>query len=161
MLNLVQTDAAINPGNSGGPLVDVKGRVVAVNTAIIPYAQGIGFAIPINTVKECLEKVRNPERFTAPYIGVYGIAVNPRVATYYELPIDMGFLITNVVEGSPAYKAGLESGDIIISFDGVEIRTAEALKKEISKRRIGERARAYVVRGEKRGYIDIVIEGEM
>jgi len=83
------------------------------------------------------------------------------VATYYELPIDMGFLITNVVEGSLAYKAGLESGDIIISFDGVEIRTAEALKKEISKRRIGERARAYVVRGEKRGYIDIVIEGEM
>ena len=160
MMNLVQTDAAINPGNSGGPLVDVKGRVVAVNTAVIPYAQGIGFAIPINAVKECLERVRNPEKYRTPYIGVSGFAINPRVASYYNLPIDRGFLITNIFEGSPASKAELEPGDIIVSFDGVDIKSADSLKNEISKRRIGDHARVFVVRGRERGYVDLVIESE-
>lgn len=159
MMNLVQTDAAINPGNSGGPLVDTQGRVVAVNTAIIPYAQGIGFAIPINAVKECVERIKHPERYLTPYVGVYGVSVTPQIASYYNLATERGFLVTNVVPESPAYKAEITPGDVIVSLEGVNVRTTEDLKREISRRRIGETASLMIVRGRQRGYINITVEG--
>jgi S1-C subfamily serine protease len=158
-MSVVQTDAAINPGNSGGPLVDVKGRVVAVNTAIVPYAQGIGFAIPIDAVKDCLNRIRDPERYATPYIGIDGIGITPRMASYYGLYASKGVLVTNVVEGSPADKQGLQPGDIILAIDGVETPEADALRREIQRKKIGERVLLSVIRGGRRGRLEFVLEG--
>jgi len=157
--NLVQTDAPINPGNSGGPLVDTGGRVIAVNTAIIPYAQGIGFAIPINTVKECVEQIKVHGRYAAPWIGIHGVTVTPQIAKYYSLTVERGALVTNVIEGSPTHKSKTKAGDVIVAFDGVDINTVDDLRREIGRRRIGETAHLLVIRGRQRGQIDLKIEG--
>jgi len=98
LMNVVQTDAAINPGNSGDPLVDVKGRVVAVNTAIIPYAQGIRFAISINSVKDCLSRIKIPKKYATPYIGIDDLGITLRIALYYGLYTSRGILVTNVTK---------------------------------------------------------------
>lgn len=158
-INLVQTDAAINPGNSGGPLVDALGRVIAVNTAIIPYAQGIGFAVPINAVRECVEQIKNNRRFMRPWIGVYGISITPQIATYYDLSSEWGFLVTNVVTGSPAYKSELIPGDIITRVDDSPISSAEDLKKKISLSNIGETVKIHVIRGKQKVFLNLTIEG--
>jgi serine protease Do len=159
LANLVQTDAPINPGNSGGPLVDTRGRVVAMNTAIIPYAQGIGFAIPINTVKECLEQIRTYGRQVSPWIGVYGLSLTPQLASYYGIAAYSGFLVTNVIPGGPAHKAGIEAGDVIQSIDGNRVVGVEDLRREIARRGVGDRVRVEVLRDGRRGFIDMVIEG--
>ncbi|MGQ9679388.1 MAG: S1C family serine protease [Candidatus Bathyarchaeia archaeon] len=158
-INLVQTDAAINPGNSGGPLVDALGRVIAVNTAIIPYAQGIGFAVPINAVRECVEQIKNDRRFMRPWIGVYGISITPQIATYYGLSSEWGFLVTNIVTGSPAYKSELIPGDIITRVDDAPISSAEDLKKKISLSNIGETVKIHVLRGKQKVFLNLTIEG--
>lgn len=158
-INLVQTDAAINPGNSGGPLVDTYGKAIAVNTAIIPYAQGIGFAVPINAVRECVEQIRNNRRFMRPWIGVYGISITPQIATYYGLSSEWGFLVTNVVAGSPAYKSELTAGDVIIGVNDSPITSAEDLKKKISLSDIGETVKIHMIRGSQRGILELTIEG--
>ena len=157
--NLVQTDAPINPGNSGGPLVDKRGRVVAVNTAIIPYAQGIGFAVPINLVKECVEQIRVYGRFSKPWVGIYGASLTPQIASYYDLKTDRGVLVTNVVPRSPAQKSGIDSGDVIVAFDGVDIARVEDLKREITRRKVGEAVRITRVRGMQRYAVELTIEG--
>jgi S1-C subfamily serine protease len=156
---LVQTDASINPGNSGGPLVDTKGRVIAINTAVIPYAQGIGFAIPINTVMECVERVKTHGTVTSPWIGIYGVTVTPQVASYYDLGVQSGVLITNVVPGSPAQKASIGSGDVIIAVDEAPIATTQELKAEIDRRSVGDRAGFTLARGSQRGTVELRIEG--
>jgi len=158
-MSVVQTDAAINPGNSGGPLVDAKGRVIAVNTAIIPYAQGIGFAIPINSVKDCINKIKNPEKYATPYIGIDGIGITPRIANYYGLYTSKGVLVTNVVENSPSDKVGLQPGDVILAFDSVETAEPETLRREILKRKVGEKIILTVIRGGTRAKLELVLEG--
>jgi serine protease Do len=158
-INVVQTDAAINPGNSGGPLVDMKGRVIAVNTAIIPYAQGIGFAIPINSVKECINKIKDPEKYATPYIGIDGIGITPRIATYYGLYTNKGVLVTNIVEGSPADKKGLQPGDIILAIEGIETIEPEILRREIVRRKAGDRIILTVIRGGTRARLELILEG--
>lgn len=157
--NLVQTDAPINPGNSGGPLVDTRGNVVAMNTAIIPYAQGIGFAIPINPVKECVEQVKVYGQYATPWVGIYGVSTTPQIAEYYNLMADRGVLVTNVIAGSPAQKSNITAGDVIVALDGVDLNTVEELRTEIERRRIGETARLLIIRGRQRGYVDLKIEG--
>ena len=89
--NLVQTDASINPGNSGGPLVDVTGKVIAINTAIIPYAQGIGFAIPINSAKTCTDEIITEGGVKRPWIGIIGLTLTREIARYYGLPVNSGY----------------------------------------------------------------------
>ena len=155
---LVQTDAAINPGNSGGPLVDTEGHVIAINTAVIPYAQGIGFAIPINTVMECVEQIKTHGTITRPWIGVYGVTVTPQVASYYNLRVERGFMITNIVQGSPAQKSRLSSGDVIVALDGVEVSSVQDLKSEIDKKQIGERVELIIARGAQRARVRVMIE---
>jgi S1-C subfamily serine protease len=159
LTGLVQTDASINPGNSGGPLVDTKGRVIAINTAIIPYAQGIGFAIPINTVMDCVEQIKTHGKGMSPWIGIYGVTVTPQVASYYNLGVQSGVLITNVVPGSPAQKASIASGDVIIAVNEASVKTIQGLKAEIDKRKIGDRARFTLARGSQRGTVELLIEG--
>ena len=139
--NLVQTDASINPGNSGGPLVDMAGKVVAINTAIIPYAQGIGFAIPINSAKTCTEEVLTDGATKKPWLGIVGLTITREIARYYSLPVDHGVLVTKVAEGSPAEAASMVEGDLILQIDNVELRGIEDLVAQVHKRKVGESVR--------------------
>jgi S1-C subfamily serine protease len=139
--NLVQTDAAINPGNSGGPLVDLEGRVVAINTAIIPFAQGIGFAIPINAAKSCTGEMISEGISIRPWLGIIGLSVTEDLARYYSLPLERGVLVTKVVDGSPAQRAGVANGDMILRLDGAPIYSIEDLLSEIHNRKIGDRVK--------------------
>ncbi len=147
--DLVQTDAAINPGNSGGPLVDEDGKVIAINTAMIPYAQGIGFSIPINSAKKIASDLIVHGRVIRPWIGIIGTDVNEALATRYALPMSEGAFVLRVSRNSPADVAGIEPGDIIIQFDDTSIVSMEALKSAVSKSRVGEKHTLKVVRGSK------------
>ena len=144
--NLVQTDAAINPGNSGGPLVDMAGKVVAINTAIIPYAQGIGFAIPINSAKSCTDDILTEGATKKPWLGIVGLTITLQIARYYNLPVDHGILVTKVADGSPAEKAGMADGDIILNIDNFELRGIEDLVAQVSKRKVGEQIKIFALR---------------
>jgi S1-C subfamily serine protease len=155
--DLVQTDASINPGNSGGPLVDVKGRIVAINTAIVPFAQGIGFAIPVNHAKRCATEIIQHGKVMRPWLGVSGLTISPEIATYYSLPVDKGALVTEVWPESPAGKAGMEKGDIIIGFGDKAIDSVDELVKEVQKRKIGEKTRIMVIRDGSRSIAEVTL----
>jgi len=156
--NLVQTDASINPGNSGGPLVDIRGRVVAVNTAIVPFAQGIGFAIPVNSAKRCSTEIITHGRIIRPWLGVSGLSLTPEIASYYNLPAEKGALITEVMPDSPAEKAEMQRGDIIIGFGDKAINSVDELVKEIHKGKIGDRARVLLLRDGEKWMADVTLE---
>ena len=156
--NLVQTDASINPGNSGGPLVDVQGRVVAINEAIVPFAQGIGFAIPVNLVKKCATDIITHGRVLRPWLGVSGLSVTPEIASYYSLPVQKGALIADVMAGSPADKAEMRRGDIIIGFGDKAINGVDELVKEVQKRKIGEKTKVLLLRGDEKWMADVTLE---
>jgi serine protease Do len=158
--NLVQTDAAINPGNSGGPLVDLEGKIVAINTAIIPFAQGIGFAIPVNSVKTCANDIlTDGENLKTPWLGVVGLTLTGEIARYYGLPVGHGVLVTKVAEGSPAEFVGMTEGDIILEVDNVETRSIEDLVREIRKRRVGQKIRVFTLRDGREHFFDLKLKG--
>ena len=136
IMELVQTDAAINPGNSGGPLINTKGEVVAINTAKIPYGQGIGFAVPINTVKSILNDLIENGHVTRPWLGISTVKLNPRIASFYRLPLVHGALIVNVEPYSPADNAGLRRGDIIEEIDGNKIESPSQISSYIRKKKM-------------------------
>jgi serine protease Do len=144
--NLVQTDASINLGNSGGPLLDLEGKVVAISTAIIPFAQGIGFAIPINSAKACTNDMATEGGYRRPWLGVIGLTITQEIASYYGLPINHGVLVTKVAEGSPADEAGMADGDIILELDNVGTRRIEDLVKEVHKRKVGDSVKIFAIR---------------
>jgi len=156
--NLVQTDASINPGNSGGPLVDVHGKVVAISTAIVPFAQGIGFAIPVNSAKRCSTEIITHGRVIRPWLGVSGLSLTPEIASYYNLPVEKGALITEVMSESPAEKAEMQKGDIIIGFGEKAINNIEDLVREIQKRKIGEKARVLLLRNSEKWIAEVKLE---
>jgi serine protease Do len=158
--NLVQTDAAINPGNSGGPLVDLEGKIIAINTAIIPFAQGIGFAIPINSAKTCTTDILT-EGTTAmrPWLGVVGLTLTDEIARYYGLPVGHGVIVTKVAEGSPAELAGFADGDIILEIDNVETRSIEDLVREIRRRRVGDKIRVFALRSGREHFFELKLSG--
>jgi serine protease Do len=139
VLELIQTDAAINPGNSGGPLVNTKGEVIAINTANMPYAQGIGFAVPINTAKSILNELIEKGKVTRPWIGVASMKVTPQLARYYGLPVIDGALIARVEPYSPADDAGLRKGDIIEEIDGNTIKDPSEIASYVRKKQINDR----------------------
>jgi S1-C subfamily serine protease len=153
--NLVQTDASINPGNSGGPLVDVKGEVIAINAAIIPYAQGIGFAIPINSAKTCTNDIVTEGVTKRPWLGIVGLSLTAEIAHYYGLPVDRGVLVTRIADGSPAEAAEMAEGDIILEISGVESNRIEDLANEIRKRKIGEIVRIFALRDGKEHFFEL------
>lgn len=155
--NLVQTDAAINPGNSGGPLVDVNGKVVAVNTAIIPYAQGIGFAIPINAAKSITAEITTKGAAQKPWLGIVGLTLTAQAARYYGLPTERGVLVTKVAGGSPAEAAGMMEGDIIMQVANAQTRTIEDLVAEVHRRRAGESVRVFALRNGRERYFDLTL----
>jgi S1-C subfamily serine protease len=155
--NLVQTDAAINPGNSGGPLVDLEGQVIAINTAIIPYAQGIGFAIPINSAKNCTGEMINNGISVRPWLGIVGLGVTEDIVRYYDLPIAHGVLITKVSDGSPAQRAGIIMGDIILRIGNLQVENIEDLLGETHKRKVGERVRIIIYRRGFEEHFDVTL----
>lgn len=153
--NLVQTDASINPGNSGGPLVDTEGNVVAINTAIIPFAQGIGFAIPINSAKSCTSDMLAGGVSRRPWLGVIGLTITKEVASYYGLPVDHGVLVTKVTNDSPAEHAGMNEGDIILEINDVETPRIEDLVKEIHKKKPRDTVKVYAIRNKKEHFFEL------
>ncbi len=130
---LLQTDAAVNPGNSGGPLADLEGRIIGITTMVIPYAQGMGFAIPINTVKRISQEILEKGRVTRRWIGISGIDVTPQLARRYSLHTESGFLVAEVEPRSPADFAGLRNGDVVVGADGNLVKHTKDLLLAISK----------------------------
>ena len=145
--DLIQTDAAINPGNSGGPLINAEGEAIGVTTAIIPYTQGIGFAIPINTVKRFLEIIKRYGRPVVAWIGVYVAQITPGIARIYDLPVDKGVIVVNVMPNTPAHLKGLRVGDIIVRAGGLEIKKPSDLRKAIEDKIEEEAIELEVIRG--------------
>jgi serine protease Do len=138
VLELIQTDAAINPGNSGGPLVNTKGEVIAINTANMPYAQGIGFAVPINIAKSILRELIEKGKVTRPWIGVASMKVTPQLARFYSLPVTEGALIARVEPYSPADDAGLRKGDIVEEIDGNRINDPAQIASHVLKKQVND-----------------------
>jgi S1-C subfamily serine protease len=139
-LELIQTDAAINPGNSGGPLVNTNGEVIGINTAKMPYAQGIGFAVPVNAAKVIMKDlIENGQVTNRPWIGIAAIKITRQLAQYYRLPTNEGVLIAQVESRSPADYADLRKGDIIESIDGKKITDPSQMSSYIRKRSINEK----------------------
>jgi serine protease Do len=139
-LELIQTDAAINPGNSGGPLVNTNGEVIGINTAKMPYAQGIGFAVPVNTARVIVKDLMESGRITnMPWIGIATIKITRQLAQYYRLPTNDGVLIAQVESQSPADYADLRKGDIVEAIDGKKITDPSQMSSNIRKRSINEK----------------------
>jgi serine protease Do len=140
ILELIQTDAAINPGNSGGPLVDTNGQVIAINTAKMPYAHGIGFAVPINIAKSIVnELIQNGRVINRPWIGISYVKITRQLSQYYRLPTTEGVLIANVEPHSPADYAGLRKGDIIEAVDGKRIDYTVEISLNLRKKKISDK----------------------
>ncbi len=136
--DFIQTDASINPGNSGGPLINMKGEVVGINTAIIASGQGIGFAIPVNMAKEIVSQLQEKGRVTRGWLGVSIQEVTPELAKSFGLNEKKGALVAQVVSGSPAEKAGIEQGDVLVEFDGKEITDSKDLPRLVASTPVGK-----------------------
>lgn len=152
---LLQTDAAVNPGNSGGPLADLDGRIIGITTMMIPYAQGMGFAIPINTVKKIAQEILENGRVSRRWIGISGVDVSPQLARRYNLQAESGFLVAEVVPRSPADYAGIRNGDVVVGADGSEVKHMKDLLLAISKVGAGGRIRLDVNRMGRKGALDV------
>ena len=156
-LDFIQTDTAINPGNSGGPLLNDRGEVIGINTAIRAGAEGIGFAIPVDKAKAIKDPLVRGENIPHPYIGVQMLTLTPEVAQQFNddpnsgmvVPEIKGVLVVRVVPNSPAAQGGLRRGDVITSVEGTEIETAEELQKAVEQSQVGQSLSISVRRGEE------------
>ncbi len=135
---LIQTDTAINPGNSGGPLADIKGRVIGLNTAMIPFAQGVGFAIPANTVKWVANQILDHGRVVRPWLGISGANLNQALARRYDIPVDSGVLVVEIDPRGPAYEAGLRVGDVLVELGSQQVREMKDVISSLSKLHVRE-----------------------
>jgi serine protease Do len=151
--DFIQTDASINPGNSGGPLLDMEGKVVGINTAIVATGQGIGFAIPMNLAKGIIEQLRSEGEVTRGWLGVAIQDLTEELAEYYGVKGQKGVLITEVFPGDPADEAGIKSKDIIIEVNGKKVTTSRELSRTIADIGVGEKAKILVLRdGKKKNF---------
>jgi len=146
--NIIQTDAALNPGNSGGPLVNSAGEVIGVNTAMIRPAQGICFAIASNTAKFVAGWLIRDGKIRRSYIGVAGqnVPLHRRIVRFYNLPLETGVLVVSVEKESPAQRAGLREGDIIIAFNQTPMGSIHELHKMLMGEQIGVEAKVLIIR---------------
>jgi serine protease Do len=144
--DLIQTDAAINPGNSGGPLFNTKGEVVGINTVIIATGQNLGFAVPISMVKEVLPSIKEKGRPDMGWLGVSAQQVTPDLAAALGLSEPIGALINGITKGSPADKAGLRRGDVIVELDGKKILDPSELPRMVAFGHIGKTVTLNVIR---------------
>lgn len=163
---IIQTDAAINPGNSGGPLLDLSGNVIGVNVAMAQGAQNIGFAIPVNNIKNALVEVKETGKISAPFLGVRYVIITPQIQKDNNLPVDSGALVIRgermtdlaVVPGSPADKAGILENDIILEMDGTVINEETPLGDIIASKRSGDTITVKVWRKGETKTLSITLE---
>ncbi len=154
-VSFIQTDAAINPGNSGGPLLNAKGEVIGINTAIIQNAQGLGFAIPVNAAREIAEELIAKGKVDHPYLGIQMTAITPELKQELkrqknlDVNSESGILVVEVFPNSPADKAGLKSGDVIQEIEGKEITQADQVQQAVAKTGVGENLSLGLLRDEK------------
>jgi len=146
--DVIQTDASLNPGNSGGPLVNSRGEVIGVNTATIMGAQGLCFAIAVDTAKFIAGRLIRDGRIRRSYIGMAGqnVPVRRQIARYYNLPNENGILVVSMDDNSPAKQAGLEEGDIVISFAGERVDGIDELHRLSTEERVGVTQPIMVIR---------------
>ncbi|HEV8646166.1 MAG TPA: PDZ domain-containing protein, partial [Burkholderiales bacterium] len=150
--DVIQTDAALNPGNSGGPLSNSRGEVIGVNTAIIMAAQGICFATAIDTAKVVVTQILRHGKVRRGWLGIAGqnTPLSRRMVRHHELDIESGVRIASVEPGSPAEKAGLREGDVVVSYDGMAVAGIDDVHRLLTETRVGQEAPIVVLRrGEK------------
>lgn len=145
--DLLQTDASINPGNSGGPLINLQGEVIGINTAVNAEAQGIGFAIPSSTVTQVMDQLRDGKKSSKRWLGIYMQPVTKELAGYFGLQEPAGVLINSIAEDSPAQKAGLQRGDIVLEYNKKKVNSPEELKTAVTNSTVGEQVIMLVYRG--------------
>jgi len=162
--DIIQTDAAINKGNSGGPLLNLKGEVIGINTAVAQEAQSIGFTIPINKAKRDIEQVKTLGKIVYPFLGVRYLLINEEVKVKNDLPVDYGAWIIKgeggesaVTPNSAAAKAGLREGDIILEFNNEKITQQDSLAKIITKYNSGDKVILKVLRKDQEMIIDVIL----
>lgn len=153
----IQTDAAINPGNSGGPLIDLNGNAIGINTAIIPYAQGIGFAIPINMAKDVMDDLIKHGEVRRGWLGVTVQPLTTSLVEAYKIPVKEGAIIADVQQGSPADKYGLKRADVIVSVGDSEIKSSEDVVFAVRNKLAGEKVTFGIYRDGKKMDIDVVL----
>lgn len=153
-VNFIQTDAAINPGNSGGPLLNQRGEVIGMNTAIIQGAQGLGFAIPINRAQDIAQQLIANGEVQHPYLGIQMVQLTPELKNEINnnpnagltVTEDRGILIARVMPDSPAIRSGIRAGDVIVSINGVQMADANAVQQQVERTRIGDELQMQVIR---------------
>jgi len=143
---LVQTSAEINPGNSGGALVDSSGKLIGLPTAMIPFSQGIGFALAVDSIKAVFNELVETGTVSTPWMGVMGVTLSKGTAAHYRLTAEEGALLVQVPRG-PSAQAGLKAGDVIVAIDDEGVKGMEDLRKRILGKRVGEKLRVRFVRG--------------
>jgi len=149
--DLIQTDASINHGNSGGPLIDLSGRVIGINTAVVrggglgDVAEGLGFAIPSNTAKTVADQLIKNGSVTRPYLGISYLPITPQVAAYYELSRQSGIYVSEVESGSPAANAGIAANSIVTHFDGAELGGDTSLVELLLQHKVGDQVKLTVI----------------
>jgi len=156
--DLIQTDASINPGNSGGPLVDSSGTVVGVNTANIPFAQSIGFSIPINSARRIAKEIIEHGRVVRPYVGIAGLTLTQEIAQSYNLHQNAGVLVVRVGRGSPAWKAGVAAGDVILQADNTPLKGWEDLQLLLGSKKVGDAIELLLARDNQQGRVTLHLE---
>jgi len=156
--DFIQTDAAINPGNSGGPLFNFKGEVVGVNTAIIAGGQGIGFAIPINMATRIVNQLRTSGKVVRGWLGVYIQEISPEIQQSLDLPDDSGALISDVAPDSPAEKAGIRRGDVVLEISDTKIEDVDDLPKIVANFSPGTRTNLKIFRDGKVKNLNVKLE---
>ena len=164
--HVIQTDAAINPGNSGGPLLDLNGRVIGINTAIVSGSENIGFALPINSVKTAIDSVRATGKIVRPYIGIRYQMITPEMKTANNLTVDYGALVkagqsTNdlaVIPGSPADKAGIVENDIILEVNGTKVDSDYNLSQTVRESKVGDTLKLKLLSKGKEKTVTVTLE---
>ncbi len=159
---LIQTDAAINFGNSGGPLINLKGEVIGVNTAIAGGAENIGFAIPINRAKKMIEEIKTKGKIEVPFLGIYYLLINEEVQKKFNLPVDYGAYVyregqSAIIPNSPAELYGLRDKDIILEMDGEKITPQNSLAQIIMKKSVGQKVNLKVLRNNQTLNIYVIL----
>ena len=156
--NVIQTDAALNPGNSGGPLVTSRGEVVGVNTAIIPSAQGICFAVGIDTANYLAGRLIKDGRIRRGYMGIAGqnVPLPRRLVRGHNLATDTGIFVVSVEPGSPALQAGVRDGDLLVGFDEHPVPDIDSLHRILTENRVGNRATLTLLRGTEKLDVQVV-----
>ncbi|MDY0362535.1 MAG: Do family serine endopeptidase [Desulforegulaceae bacterium] len=155
--DFIQTDASINPGNSGGPLLDLEGRVVGINTAILARAQGIGFAIPSNMASSIIKQLKNNGEVVRGWLGVMIQDVDEGIAEYYGLKKAEGVFVSEVIEGNPAADAGIKAGDIITDIGKEKVRNSRELTREVASLKVGSKVSVTIVRDGNEKIYDVTI----